>query len=102
MFPLEKDLLSIMTNTEKAEIANLPKTGLPLAYELALSPIFVDTPTYATLVTTIVTVNNEGLTRITEFQHNTDGTHTRRSYETKLQMETPSAPLPSAPLPSKL
>ncbi len=55
-----KALFNIMMNDTKAGEHELPKTGLPLKMEKAVSSIFINTPDYGTRCTTILLKDNNG------------------------------------------
>ncbi|WP_306590174.1 NRDE family protein [Geothrix sp. 21YS21S-4] len=55
-FPSDAELLRILADERRSSDAELPRTGVPLEIERALSPIFVRTPTYGTRVSTLVRV----------------------------------------------
>lgn len=55
-------LLDMMQDTEKAPHERLPKTGVPLDWEHALSSIFIEMPerAYGTCCTTVLLITHEG------------------------------------------
>ena len=52
-----QDLLDILGNTKKAEDVDLPKTGIPVDWERALSPLFINADGYGTRCSTIIKVD---------------------------------------------
>ncbi|GLH70492.1 hypothetical protein GETHPA_20250 [Geothrix rubra] len=52
-------LLALLEDDRPFEEAHLPRTGVPLAWERALSPIFVKTPTYGTRASTLLRLGRE-------------------------------------------
>lgn len=52
-------LLALLEDDRPFEDARLPHTGVPLAWERALSPIFVRTPAYGTRVSTLLRLGRE-------------------------------------------
>lgn len=52
-------LLALLVDDRPFEDARLPHTGVPLAWERALSPIFVRTPDYGTRVSTLLRLGRE-------------------------------------------
>ena len=55
-----KALFSILEDTTPAEPALLPSTGLSPQMEYELSPIFVNTPTYGTVTSTVILADAHG------------------------------------------
>ena len=53
-------LLALLDHREVAGDADLPATGVPLALERALSPIFIQTPDYGTRASTVVRMRAQG------------------------------------------
>ena len=66
--PVFDDLVELHNDTQVAEDAVLPKTGISLAHERALSPQKIVLPDYATQVQTAAVVDYEG--RLTLCEHN--------------------------------
>ena len=54
-------LLALLEDGRPFEEARLPRTGVPLDWERALSPIFVRTPTYGTRASTLVRIGREAV-----------------------------------------
>ena len=52
-------LLALLEDDHPFEDARLPRTGVPLDWERALSPIFVRTPAYGTRASTLVRIGRE-------------------------------------------
>lgn len=61
-----ESLIHIMQDEVKAELEDLPNTGLSLKMELALSSPFIITPEYGTRCTTIIKINKNGQISFTE------------------------------------
>ena len=55
----EAALLTLLEDDRPFEDARLPRTGVPLDWERALSPIFVRTPAYGTRASTLVRIGRE-------------------------------------------
>ena len=55
----EAALLALLEDDHPFEEARLPRTGVPLVWERALSPIFVRTPAYGTRASTLVRIGRE-------------------------------------------
>lgn len=64
--PSPDALLDLMLDDELAADHELPKTGVPLAIERGLSPIFVSSPTYGTRSSTLVLRDRHGNTKFIE------------------------------------
>lgn len=50
----EEAFFEMLTDTTKASDCRLPKTGVPVEWERALSSVYIDTPDYGTRASTIV------------------------------------------------
>ncbi len=68
-----RDSLGLMADRTPAADSELPDTGVGLEWERALSPVFVQTPTYGTRATTLTTVLAGGNARIDERRFNSQG-----------------------------
>lgn len=67
---LENAILEVLLDSEKQpDISQLPKTGLTVEQEHIMSSIFIDTPTYGTVSSTIVMVSASGVVRVAEYSH---------------------------------
>jgi uncharacterized protein with NRDE domain len=55
-----EELFSLLQNTEIAPDPELPETGVSLEWERLLSPMFIESPTYGTRVSTVVMKDNQG------------------------------------------
>lgn len=55
----EATLLALLADDRAFEDARLPRTGVPLDWERALSPIFVRTPAYGTRASTLLRLGRE-------------------------------------------
>ena len=53
-------LLALLEHRASAPDADLPATGVPLALERALSPVFIQTPDYGTRASSVVLVRAQG------------------------------------------
>ncbi|MEQ9285865.1 MAG: NRDE family protein [Cyclobacteriaceae bacterium] len=62
----EQKLIEILTDKEMAEDRLLPKTGIPLDWERALSPLFITTEKYGTRCSTLIFIDAEGNGRFVE------------------------------------
>ncbi len=56
----EQQLFAILKDKELAQKEELPETGVSSDWEKKLSSIFIDTPTYGTRCSTIVTIHHSG------------------------------------------
>ncbi|MEQ6117929.1 NRDE family protein [Reichenbachiella sp. MALMAid0571] len=56
----ENRLFEILTDTEIADDTSLPKTGIPLEWERALSPLFIKTEKYGTRCSTLIYTEQNG------------------------------------------
>jgi uncharacterized protein with NRDE domain len=54
------ELFHLLGNTTRADVENLPKTGIPFEREHALSAAFIATTDYGTRASTIVRINKDG------------------------------------------
>jgi uncharacterized protein with NRDE domain len=61
-----QDLLDILGDGQKADDSELPKTGIPLEWERALSPLFISADGYGTRCSTIITSDNKDNTNFLE------------------------------------
>lgn len=66
---LESALMAVLVDAEQAETSQLPSTGLPLDQERAMSSIFIDTPAYGTVSSTVLMVGAAGVVRMVEYSH---------------------------------
>lgn len=60
------DLLVMMADTQIAEDAMLPQTGVPYEWEKALSAMHIKTENYGTCSTTVITMDHHGKIAFTE------------------------------------
>ena len=58
----DEALLALLADAQPAEDPRLPKTGVSLDWERALSPIFIRTATYGTRASTLVRLGREQVT----------------------------------------
>ena len=66
MLPAEGGFFSLLADSEIVPDANLPVTGVPLAWERLLSAVFVCSPDYGTRASTLYARNADGGTRLVE------------------------------------
>lgn len=59
-------LFDALGNRKKAEDYDLPSTGVPYEWEKAISSMFIETETYGTCSSTIMTIDNENRIRFIE------------------------------------
>lgn len=59
-------LLSLLTDREKPEDRLLPDTGVGLEWERMLSPLFIESVTYGTRSSTVMTIDASNRIRVTE------------------------------------
>jgi len=64
------DLIKIMQNEEKFPLNTLPNTNISKEMEYFLSSIFINSKTYGTRATTIITVNYKNEIEYTEISYN--------------------------------
>lgn len=62
----EQQLFAILEDREFAQKEELPDTGVSSDWEKQLSSIFIDTPTYGTRCSTVVTIHQSGETNFIE------------------------------------
>ena len=62
-------LLTVLEDRERPSDAGLPDTGVGLEWERLLSPIFIDSPSYGTRSSAVITVSEEGIISFTEKTH---------------------------------
>ncbi|AUI68587.1 NRDE family protein [Beggiatoa leptomitoformis] len=76
------ELLALLSDKTLAEDAQLPQTGVSLAWERLLSPLFITSPDYGTRSSTVLRVNTNGAVEFCEQRFNPmgdiDGTTTYR------------------------
>lgn len=65
----DEDLFRAMQDPRRADDAQLPHTGVPLALERALSPAFIRMPGYGTRSTSLMCVRADGTARFVERTH---------------------------------
>lgn len=75
----DEALLRLLRDDRPSEDGRLPRTGVPLDLERALSPVFIRTPTYGTRASTILRLGRERAA-ILEQSHAATGTPTRRRF----------------------
>ena len=67
-FDKEK-LIDLMMDKQTVQDELLPDTGVTREMERDLSSVFIDMPTYGTLSTTLITIDNHGGVDLTEITH---------------------------------
>lgn len=72
-------LFGALADRSEADTDTLPDTGLDPALEQRLSPAFIVGSEYGTRCSTALTVDRQGLVRVTERRHGADGGVTGRS-----------------------
>lgn len=66
-------LFTMLGDRTPAEDADLPRTGLPLAWERRLSAAFIVSPDYGTRCSTVLTIGPDGMVRFIERTFGPDG-----------------------------
>ncbi len=66
-------LLSILEDRDRPPDDSLPDTGVGIEWERLLSPIFIDSPSYGTRSSAVITVSEEGIISFTERTHRFGG-----------------------------
>ncbi len=64
--PIHEKLLSLLTDREKPEDHLLPDTGVGLEWERMLSPLFIESATYGTRSSTVMTIDTRNRIQVTE------------------------------------
>ncbi|MEO0896661.1 MAG: NRDE family protein [Bacteroidota bacterium] len=67
------DLFNMMTDKGQARDQHLPNTNIPYRWEKTLSAMFIDTPEYGTMVTTVIAVDKHGKMIMEERGHKPPG-----------------------------
>jgi uncharacterized protein with NRDE domain len=62
----QEGAFAILADTDRAEDADLPETGVPLEWERALSATFINMPTYGTRCSTLLMAEADGQTSFVE------------------------------------
>ena len=88
---LEGRLITLLEDRSLAPDASLPDTGLPLAWERALSAAFVVLPDYGTRASTVLVVGADGEARFTERTFGAGGAPLGEVRETFRLSATPRA-----------
>jgi uncharacterized protein with NRDE domain len=65
-------LLALLGNRSIPDDGELPDSGVGLERERILAPIFIESPSYGTRSSTILTIDNDGVVEVLEKTH-TDG-----------------------------
>ncbi|WP_022664641.1 NRDE family protein [Desulfospira joergensenii] len=65
----KKNLFTILEDSQQPEDSKLPNTGVGIEWERILSPLFVQSPTYGTRSSTLLTINRDGEFAVTERSH---------------------------------
>lgn len=79
---LPDELIRVLQDRRVAPDAELPSTGVPLAVERAISPLFIDAPeqNYGTRSSTVLTVDKDNLVTFVEVTYEPDGKASRVTY----------------------
>ena len=67
-----EDLIGLMQDTQRADEASLPDTGVPKEWELLLSSAFIESEEYGTRCTTVVKFAEDGEVEFVERSHGVD------------------------------
>ncbi len=81
----EEAFLGIMQNSQKAEDHDLPSTGVSYELEKAISSMFIETETYGTCCSTIMTIDNDHHIRLVEKSYPV-GKRTERTKQFEIQL----------------
>jgi uncharacterized protein with NRDE domain len=87
-------LLELLYDTEQPVDEKLPDTGIGLAGERLLSPMFIESETYGTRAATVLLIRADGTITFAErtFNHGTPGETRRVTFE---RSTDPDASIPS-------
>ncbi|MEO0473441.1 MAG: NRDE family protein [Bacteroidota bacterium] len=77
-------LFDMLSNAETAPDDTLPKTGVPLAWERILAPMFIRSKAYGTRVSTILLITENGEVSMEERAHVPEGKPVRIHFSTEL------------------
>ncbi len=93
--PAPGPLLDLLYDTEQPVDEKLPDTGIGLAGERLLSPMFIESETYGTRASTVLMIRRDATITFAErtFNRGTPEATRRFSFE---QSDDPTAPIPSA------
>lgn len=72
----EARLMRILADRQRAPESLLPSTGVPFAWERALSSVFIDRPEYGTRASTLMSIQASGRVAMLERTWHTDGSFT--------------------------
>ena len=64
-----QSLLKTLLDQQKAPENELPQTGIPLELEKVISSIFIETPNYGTVCSTVILIQHDGKAEIAEYVH---------------------------------
>lgn len=80
-----EQLFEILTDSTQADEEILPKTGIPLDWEKAISPIFISTPKYGTRCSTILLIHRNGTINFMErtYDHGDPNSYIDSSFNLK-------------------
>lgn len=76
---IEQVLLELLQNDTQANDGILPDTGVGIAVERMLSPLFIKSPGYGTRASTLLRVTGEGDVMFLEQNYDVSGEHTDRA-----------------------
>ncbi len=65
----EEDFFSILNTRTNSEDTKLPKTGISIEWERAISPIFIETESYGTCSSSLLRIGTNGEVNFTEKTH---------------------------------
>lgn len=81
-------LFDILEDRQRAEDQELPKTGIPIDWERALSSLFIETEEYGTRCSTLIYLDYDNNVRFIEKTHDVGGqTASLNEYEFKLEVK---------------
>ncbi len=85
--PSQDELFHMLRDRTVAGDNQLPDTGVGMAWERILSPIFITSPTYGTRSSTIIFIDRHNFVTFTEKTFNSDPEHAT-SVEYKFQIQS--------------
>lgn len=85
--PITEQLFALFSDRETAPTDQLPNTGIPAEFEEAASAVFIRTPEYGTVGTTVILVDQENQVTFTERRFNRDGQMEENTFSFALEGE---------------
>ncbi|MFW6237196.1 MAG: NRDE family protein [Desulfosudaceae bacterium] len=79
------DILDLLADRTRPADAHLPDTGVGLAWERRLSPIFIESENYGTRSSTVITVDGDKNARVTEQGHGPGSDGAAQTVEFRIQ-----------------